>query len=110
MANDRYESGDVDIKTLSITPMSTGKHQGILPQVLSLSLYEDLLAPTLYCEVLINDAVGLLKTLPIVGNEWLDIEFLTPGRTSYKARFHVYKIEDYQADALQQKAVYKLKC
>lgn len=106
----RYEAGDVDIKTLSLTPMSSGQPQGIMPQTISVSIYEDLLAPTLYCEVLINDSIGMLKTLPIVGQEWLDIEFQTPNRDTYKARFHCYQVAQYRSDPLQQKATYCLKC
>lgn len=105
----KYESGDVDINTLTITPISGGQAQGILPQTISVSIFEDFIAPALYCEVLINDSIGMLKTLPIIGQEYLDIDFQTPQRANYKARFHIYQVADYRSDPLQQKAVYCLK-
>lgn len=101
IATNKYEFGDVDVTVCTLTKITTGTQFNILAQVAEFSVYEDIEAPGLYCEVLIRDGIGLLKTLPIVGEEWLDLTFTTPGRDPYTVRFHVYGIKDIAANPTQ---------
>jgi hypothetical protein len=109
IAQNKYEMGDVDITVCTLTKITTGTQFNILAQVAEFSIYEDIEAPGLYCEILVNDGIGLLKTLPIVGEEWLDITFTTPGRDVYTARFHVYGIEGISSNPTQTVQTYTLK-
>lgn len=42
----------------------------------------------------IFDAVGLLNRVPIVGEEWLDIAFTTPGNSPKQGTFRIWKVSD----------------
>jgi hypothetical protein len=110
IATNKYEFGDVDLTTCTLTTIPSGNQVNITGQVAEISLFEDIEKPALYCEVLMRDAIGLLKTFPIVGEEWFDISFTTPGKDAYTARFHVFNIEGIQGNPQQTQQVYTLKC
>lgn len=51
----------------------------ILPQIKMVSLFESIMAPTLSCEILMEDAIDLHKNFPITGEEKFKISFKTDG-------------------------------
>tara|TARA_B100000900_G_scaffold56651_1_gene42363 strand:+ start:842 stop:2302 length:1461 start_codon:yes stop_codon:yes gene_type:complete len=73
--------------------------QNILPQVMSVSLVEDITMPVLTGTVDVNDGVDFRTTLPITGMEKLELHVFTPGQDEIKFlegvtdTFNVYKIE-----------------
>lgn len=61
------------------------KYINIFPQVLTINIYEDIQRPTIYADVLVKDTVNLLQNFPIIGQEFLEIEFQTPGNNEYSS-------------------------
>lgn len=108
MFTNKYESGDVEIQKIVVTPIASGNGQSILPQVISISVYEDITQPVMYCEVLMTDTINLLKTIPIIGQETLELTFQVPSRDAFTAKFHVKHIGLIQTNALQSKKTYRL--
>ncbi len=59
-----------------------------------MSIYEDLFSNTMSGHVFLEDALNLVNTLPIVGQEVLMIELQTPSfKKTIKKRFYIYKLE-----------------
>ena len=73
--------------------------QNILPQLLALTLVEDVTTPVLSGTIDVNDGVDFRTMLPITGMEKLELHFFTPGQEEVKFLegvtdcFNVYKIE-----------------
>jgi hypothetical protein len=103
-----YQLGDVLVNKLTIT--SNGKTRDITPQVVELFLYEDILTPYLFLTLEIHDAIGLLRTFPIIGEETVELEFETPGRDKYKAKFKTFEIEVGSATDNQSMLGYRVSC
>jgi hypothetical protein len=108
--SDSYEAGDVTINSIQLTSLSSNNSVNILPQTAVISIWEDILSPFLYCEVGMTDAVGLLQSFPIIGDEILTIDFETPGRENYTANLHVYSVSDVVFSDNHSKAGYTLQC
>lgn len=105
----RYEAGDVRLIGIKLTNGSaTVDLKGV---TLSLSIFEDIEAPTVYAELSISDALNLVRTFPIIGEENIEISFLTPGRdkiTTYKLR--TFAVESNIVGDNNQFSTYVLKC
>jgi hypothetical protein len=105
----RYEAGDVRLIGIKLTNGSaTVDLKGV---TLSLSIYEDIEAPTVYAELSISDALNIVRSFPIIGEENIEISFLTPGRdkiTTYKLR--TFAIESTSIGDNNQFSTYVLKC
>lgn len=105
----RYEAGDIRLIGIKLTNGSaTVDLKGV---TLSLSIFEDIEAPTVYAELSISDALNLVRTFPIIGEENIEISFLTPGRdkiTTYKLR--TFAVESVIVGDNNQFSTYVLKC
>lgn len=110
MANKKVQLGDVEIKKLEISSVSGGKKLDIIPQTLQLSIFEDFMSPSMMADVYIIDAIGLLRTFPIIGEEFIDIEFNTPQRKPFKAKFRIFEVVLGSAADNQTQQSYCLKC
>ena len=110
MTQTKYEQGDIKLISLSITNHDNTATVDVRSQLSSLSIYEDISQPTIYAELALVDGKNLVKDLPILGEETLEISFITPTRetiTTYKLR--VYAITG-QVNLPSNKAVsYTLK-
>lgn len=84
-----YEPGDIKLISVKLVNNNKTATIDLKAQLLSISIYEDIEQPTVYAEVSINDGLNLVKDFPIVGEEDIEISFITPGRdniTTYKLR------------------------
>ena len=91
-----YVASDaVEIKTIKLSSLNGKKSYDLRKQVTSFSIYEDLLFPVVRAEFLLVDALDLLNTFPIIGEETIEIEFANPGfdRTC-NYTFHVKSVEN----------------
>jgi hypothetical protein len=107
---EKFDLGDVKILSVKITHFDGSTSVDIRQQIGSISVYEDLQQPTIYAELLVNDAVNLVKDFPITGNEMIEIVFKTPTReelTTYKLK--VYTIEGQGTRNSGQATAYVLK-
>ena len=107
---EKFDLGDVKILSVKITHFDGSTSVDIRQQIGSISVYEDLQQPTIYAELLVNDAVNLVKDFPITGNEIIEIVFKTPTReelTTYKLK--VFTIEGQGTRNSGQATAYVLK-
>lgn len=98
-------AGDFRLKACTIisyrkSPTSEkATRQNILPQVLNITLVEDVTMPVLTGSVDVSDGVDFRTMLPITGMEKLELHVFTPGQSEIKYlegvtdTFNVYKIE-----------------
>jgi len=74
-----YEIGDVQILSLRLINKNTQAEMNPADQILFIDVYEDFNSPSLYAEIAFSDGINLLNDFPIIGEEQLEITFLTPG-------------------------------
>ena len=69
--------GEVIKDDIKITTMY-GRTEDITNYVLEVHLFEDIFAPYLSGEIVIDDAADIIQKFPIVGNEKVTLKFRTP--------------------------------
>ena len=102
-----------DIKILSVKIVNTDKSAtiDIRAQMMSLSIYEDIEEPTVYAELMMVDSANLVKDFPIIGEEDIEISYITPGRdkpSSYK--FRTFAVDGTVANPTGKASAYMLRC
>jgi hypothetical protein len=106
-----YEPGDIKLISIKLTNNNKAATIDIRSQLLTFSIYEDIQEPTVYAEIVLNDALNLVKDFPIIGEEDVEISFITPGRdkvTTYKLR--TFSIEGTSVSDNNLTSNYILKC
>lgn len=93
MADEISFLGEIDVKSINLIS-SRKKRIDIKGIVGELSLYEDIFSNTMSGHVLIEDGQDLINTLPMTGEELIEIEMVTPTlTTTIKKLFYVYKLQ-----------------
>ena len=111
MTTGNYESGDIKLVTLKLTNFSRNATIDIRGQAQAISIFEDIEEPTVYAEIVMVDSIGLVKDFPIIGEELLEVSFITPGRekpTVYN--FSVFSVDNTSNASSGKASVYTLKC
>jgi hypothetical protein len=93
MSQTYIRSDAVTVSSLRLTA-SNGKAFNISDQVAQFSIYEDVMFPVIRAEFVIFDGVDYLNTIPIIGEEDLEVEFSNPGFESTQFKFKVKSIEN----------------
>jgi len=91
MSRQFYETYGLDYE-LSIQSKIGGDLQIINLMVIELNMYEDMFGPFMRMEVVINDSLGLIDKLPIVGDEELTFTYGNPNEQQFEQTFVVYKV------------------
>lgn len=90
-------AGDICIDKVSIQSVD-GTEFSIANQIVSLQIFEDLYSPFITGTIVIKDSMDLINTVPIIGQELLNIDISTPslkengGRIN--AQFFMYRIKN----------------
>lgn len=104
-----YLPGDVELMSAVITS-NAGSKVNIKNLLISISIYEDIDEPYLYSEFNILDAIDLVKDLPIIGNETIELSFKTPMRlVTSKYKFKIYAVDSSQVMPSNKASTYVLK-
>lgn len=83
--------GDVDIQELFlITPR--GNYISLDSYLVEFNIYEDLFSNTLSGDIVISDSRNLVKELPIMGDEFILVKFITPDFPSEAVINKTFKI------------------
>jgi hypothetical protein len=107
MADSVTFAGQIETKRCEIINYK-GNTIDISNLVIEFNLFEDMFANSLSGNLVIVDTVDLITTIPLSGEELLDVEFITPSLTTgYKHRFYVYKLSDRKIEG-DRKQVYVL--
>lgn len=111
MTSKAYSSGDVQILQFDIVSMDGRVRQSIISQIVSFDVYESIMLPVMYCDVLVNDAINLLEKFPIIGEEFIEIEFKNPELNSVQSfRFKVASVTNKFTDNMGNRLFYTLQC
>lgn len=106
-----YEAGDVTINDIILKNKNTNASINPSEQINFIDIYEDFNSPTLYAEISFDDKIGLLNDFPIIGEEYFEITFQTPGLsypTTYK--FNTFGLSAVQQSMNSKGYSYVLKC
>jgi hypothetical protein len=107
----QYEPGDIRIISIKLTNTNKSASVDIRAQVMSLSIFEDIEEPTIYAELMMVDSINLVKDFPIIGEEDIEIVYVTPGRDKpTKYNFRTYSIDGTVNNATGKGSAYMLKC
>lgn len=101
-------AGDIKLKEVQIISLN-GQTANVINQIVSIEIYEDLFSPFISLTLVLRESVDYINLFPFVGEEYLDIEVVTPATDiPIKGRFYIYKITDreYTKD---KEVVYALK-
>lgn len=82
-----YEFQKLELKS------TFGKTEDLIPFTVELNLYEDLNSPTLTGSITLLDTTNLIRNLPIIGEETLEV-WISDENKETKNLFRVYKISD----------------
>ena len=74
--------GDIEIIRIGLTNEAGTKHYDLMHQVKGIEIYESVLSPVMFGELLIQDSVNLHQSFPIIGEEYVTIVFKTPKHSS----------------------------
>lgn len=96
MNNSSVDNYSVDVQSIYITSLDGSKVLDIKSSVIAISIVEDIFSPYISCELSILDFNNIVNTFPLVGEEYLIINFqkedaggLETTQTSYT--FLIYK-------------------
>ena len=107
----QYEVGDAVVTKLTMSKIDGSTPYRIIAQTETVTIMEDLFRPCMIAELHMIDGINLLKTFPINGSEYIDIEFQTPAETEkFTCRMYVYAITDLKIDVENQMQRYTIKC
>ena len=74
-----YDIVKCDILTPNILNIKGKSAVNIIPMINSLTVYEDINKPYLLCDISIRDSYGFRETIPIMGEEFVQLEAQTRG-------------------------------
>lgn len=110
MTRKYYEPGDIRLVKVELTKSGKPYSVDIRAQMISASIYEDMEEPSMMLELLMQDSINLVQDFPIIGEEIINITYLTPGRDRpTKLSFRVFSIEGVSTAPTAKASMYVLK-
>ncbi len=94
MASKDVQPGDIEIVKLWLYSDDGHKDYNLKAQAVALDIFESITSPIIYANIYILDAIDLLREFPIIGEEYVEIEFKLPNSeksTTYK--LHVKSVD-----------------
>lgn len=94
MADNVYKQKGIDLRRLDLINFQ-GRSTDIRKLVLEFSIFEDIFSNSVKAEFVIEDTTGLIERFPIVGDEFISVNFCTPTFSeSVNMTFRVYRVSD----------------
>jgi len=91
------KAGSVNIQEIKL--ISSNNVQIDLNEfIIEINLYEDIFSSHLYGDIFLNDSRNLIDLLPIIGEEYLNLSFFTPGFDNFKIQktFRIFRLSNRQ--------------
>ena len=86
------QAGDISIEDLYLIS-GTGTYLFVLDYLVELNIYEDIFSNFLTGSIMLSDSANIIKSLPIIGEEYLMVKITTPSfPTSIHKTFRVYAV------------------
>lgn len=89
---DNFKPGDVNIDNISIVSADGKRAHNLMPYVTEIHIYENIIYPTMFCELTIADTIRLYDTFPLTTNEYITFTIQTPDREKIEYRFAINRI------------------
>ena len=98
MSTNYIKSGSIDIKSITMSNLTGSKNHDLRGQVIGFNIYEDILFPVVRASFTFSDNIDILTGFPIIGEEIIEVEFVTSGYDeTVKYKFHVKSVENQAA-------------
>jgi hypothetical protein len=95
------------IKEISLTSIDGGRHiDSIIAQVLEFSIFQNLFCPVMTIEMQIFDAIDIISSFPIVGDELINLELEGPDQKLKSFEFRITKVLDRHSKGVEGQGVY----
>jgi hypothetical protein len=92
-------AGDVSIERVRITT-SKGFYLDVTAQTIAIQYYEDIFSPFISGSIILKESFDFTNLFPLIGEEYLDLEIITPTLDDQKAirgTYYIYKMTDKEA-------------
>jgi len=92
-ASEDFQPGNVNILNISLVSADGNRAHNIIPYVTEFHIYENIIYPSMFCELTIADSIGLYERFPLTTNEFVTVSIQTPGNeTPSEYRFAINRI------------------
>jgi hypothetical protein len=107
-----YQPGDVTLTDIVLMSEGQDRVYSLMKQCVGFDIYESIMSPVMFAEVVISDSMGLLQSFPIIGEEYIKISFSTPKLKGAPATFlfRVNSVKDKKVTESTNKITYTLQC
>lgn len=107
-----FQPGDIDIVDILLMSEDQERTYSLMNQCVGFEVFESILSPTIFAELIIADSMALLETFPIGNGEYVKIVFKTPRNKGAPTNFllRVNKIENKQINETNKRLTYTLQC
>lgn len=91
------KAGSVNIQEIKLVS-SNNVEIDLNEFLVEINLYEDIFSSHLYGDLFLSDSRNLIDQLPIIGEEYLNLTFFTPGFDNFKIKktFRVFRLSNRQ--------------
>jgi hypothetical protein len=104
-----YREGEAELLSLDLISFDGSRTMSIVSQFQIMRIFESILSPVIQLEVALFDAINLFETFPITGEEYIEVEFRTPGTdTTNKTRVKVTHVSDRMVMPNNRGIIYSL--
>jgi hypothetical protein len=108
---DAILAGDIDIIDITLQSEDGNRQFSLMSICKTFEIFESILSPVIFAEFNIADASGIHETFPIIGEEYINITFKTPGaETTSNYLLRVNKLKDKTVSATHNLMTYTLAC
>lgn len=107
-----YQPGDVTLTDIVLMSEGQDRVYSLMKQCVGFDVYESIMSPVMFAEVVISDSMGLLQSFPIIGEEYIKLQFSTPKLKGEPATFlfRVNSVKDKKVAESTNKITYTLQC
>lgn len=104
--------GVSDVVSIELVSASGAKRVGITGQVLEIHIFEDMESPFMTAQLVMQDAVNLVESFPVIGEEKVILTLKRSGSAEkmYTYEFAVHGVNPHTTDAQGKLQMYILLC
>ena len=108
----KFQPGDVELVDIVLLSEDQQRTYSLMKQVIGMDVYESILSPSMFAELIVADSIGLLQNFPILGGEYIKISFKTPKNKGKPAEFlfRVKGIENKSVNESNKRLTYTITC
>ena len=105
-------AGDVNVESVMLVSLATGKYFNVKNQLVTIHIFEDLFSPFITGTLVFRESLDFANYFPLIGEEAIELKIFTPTLDDspdgiIQGKFYVYKMEDI-TEVAERSVVYKL--